>query len=285
VDGSVHANRAAEYAACFASEFDACEVILLHAQPAESYPVATKEDEELLLEPFDLGRKASATARSLLDAAKVTYHVRTELSDPAEAIAQLVVGEHVDEIIMGSRGLGRWEGLIMGSVAYRVIHNAVIPVTVVRSQSTGAGATRRDAHRLLVAVDGSPASLRAVSYVCALREAGVPVEAELLNVVAPLPEGFAAGALTGDGIDRYYRERAHGVLSNVTETLRAAHVPCTVHVASGRAPDHINDLSRKLECGRIVMGTRGHGTLASLLLGSTAYQVIHVAAAPVTLVR
>jgi len=285
VDGSVHANRAAEYAVRYAAGFDHCEVILVHAQPAESYPTASREGEQFVVELFDLGRRASATARSLLDAAKLPYRLKTELTDPASAIESVAHSERADEIIMGSRGLGQWGGLIVGWVAYRVIHRAAIPVTVVRSQSARAKATKPDVHRLLVAVDGSTAALKAVEYVCRLRAARVPVEAELLNVAAPLPEAYVAGALTPEMADGYYREQAGAALRTATEALRAAAVPCSTHVASGRAADQIVELSRKLECGRIVIGTRGHGSVASFLLGSTAYQVVHLAATPVTLVR
>ena len=285
VDGSVHANRAAEYAVRYAADFERCEVILVHAQPPETYPTASREGEEFLVEPFDSAKRASATARSLLDAAKLPYRLRIELTDPAPAIESVAQSEKADEIIMGSRGLGQWEGLIMGSVAYRVIHRAAIPVTLVRSQSAKANATKRDVHRLLVAVDSSKAALKAVEYVCRLRVLRVPVQAEMLNVVARLPEGYVSGALSPEMADAYYHERANASLRTASEVLRAAGVPCSTHVASGRPADHIVELGRKLECGRIVMGTRGDGSVASLLLGSTAYQVIHLSQTPVTLVR
>jgi len=257
----------------------------VHAQPPETYPTGSGEGQELLVEPFDLGRKASGTARSLLDAAKVPFRLKIELTDPAAAIESVVQSERADEIIMGSRGLGQWEGLIMGSVAYRVIHAAAVPVTVVRWQ-TGAGkAAKPDVHRLLVAVDGSKGALKAVEYVCRLRATGVPVEAELLNVVAPLPEGYVAGALSPQLADGYFHERAAAAVKTAAEALQTAGVPRSTHVASGRTAEQIAELGRKLECGRIVMGTRGNGAIASLLLGSTAYQVIHLAATPVTLVR
>jgi nucleotide-binding universal stress UspA family protein len=285
VDGSVHANRAAEYAVRYAAGFERCEVILVHAQPAEGYPTAASDEAQFLVEPLDLAAKATGTARSLLDAAKLSYRLKTELTDPASAIESVAHSEGADEIIMGSRGLGQWEGLIMGWVAYRVVHRASIPVTVVRSHSARATATKPDVHRFLVGVDGSAAALKAVEYICRLRAARVPVEAELLNVTAPLPENYTDGALTREVADGYYDKRAGAALRTATEAFRAAAVPCTTHVALGRAADQIVNLGRKLECGRIVMGARGDGSVASLLMGSTAYQVVHLAASPVTLVR
>jgi nucleotide-binding universal stress UspA family protein len=51
---------------------------------------------------------------------------------PAEAILRVAEAEEFDVIVMGSRGLGQFEGLLMGSVSDRVLHHAHIPVMVVR---------------------------------------------------------------------------------------------------------------------------------------------------------
>jgi nucleotide-binding universal stress UspA family protein len=51
---------------------------------------------------------------------------------PAKAILRVAEAEKFDLIVMGSRGLGQFEGLLMGSVSDRVLHHAQIPVMVVR---------------------------------------------------------------------------------------------------------------------------------------------------------
>jgi nucleotide-binding universal stress UspA family protein len=50
------------------------------------------------------------------------------VGDPAEAILQTAEAEEVDLIVMGRRGLGRWEGLLVGSVSERVARYATVPV-------------------------------------------------------------------------------------------------------------------------------------------------------------
>lgn len=50
----------------------------------------------------------------------------------AEAILRVAEAEKCDLIIMGSRGLGQFAGLLIGSVSDRVLHHAKIPVMVVR---------------------------------------------------------------------------------------------------------------------------------------------------------
>ena len=284
VDGSFQADRAAEYVARYAKEFPACEAVLVHAQPAETFPTHTPDGKEILVELSDLGVKASAAARKLLNVQHLKYRLMTELGDPAEVIASTARSEEIDEIVMGSRGLGQWEGLIVGSVTHKVIHRASLPITVVRAPSPPLNVAR-DPHHLLVAVDGSKHALHAVEYACKLRAAGVPVQVELVNVVLPIPEGYAGISPTKDQSDNYYREEGESALRAASEVLRSSAVAFRIHVAAGSPADKVVELAETLECGRVVMGTRGLGSAAALLLGSVAYRVIHLASLPVTLVR
>jgi len=100
---------------------------------------------------------------------------------------------------------------------------------------------------LLVPVDGSKNSLRAVKYAAA-QSKHCPVTLHILNVEPPL--------------DDYGMVRAYG-----------------------DAPAVIADLGRRLKCDAIVMGTRGMTTLGSLVPESVASKVVHMAKVPVTLVK
>ncbi len=51
---------------------------------------------------------------------------------PAEAVLRAAEAEKCGLIVMGSRGLGQFEGLLMGSVSDRVLHHAKVPVMIVR---------------------------------------------------------------------------------------------------------------------------------------------------------
>ena len=53
------------------------------------------------------------------------------MGDPAECILELVKKLDVSDVVIGSRGLGNLEGLLLGSVSYKVMHLARIPVVVV----------------------------------------------------------------------------------------------------------------------------------------------------------
>jgi nucleotide-binding universal stress UspA family protein len=50
----------------------------------------------------------------------------------AVTIAQVAREESVGQIVMGTRGLGGFQGLLLGSVATQVIHLAEVPITLIK---------------------------------------------------------------------------------------------------------------------------------------------------------
>jgi nucleotide-binding universal stress UspA family protein len=50
----------------------------------------------------------------------------------AQSIAQMVESQAMDEVVMGTRGTGTFGALLLGSVAYRVVHLVHVPVTLVK---------------------------------------------------------------------------------------------------------------------------------------------------------
>lgn len=78
------------------------------------------------------GLAALKTARRRLDAAKVNYQYHIGVGDEAEVICQYARDKGVDQIFMGTRGLGRVSTLMLGSVATKVIHLCPVPVLLVK---------------------------------------------------------------------------------------------------------------------------------------------------------
>ncbi|RTL48456.1 MAG: universal stress protein [Rhodocyclaceae bacterium] len=140
--------------------------------------------------------------------------------------------------------------------------------------------------RILLAVDGSEASLRAVQglveHVQWFR--GHP-EIHLLHVHAPIPVGLALTHVSQDTLDRHYREEGEAVLAPAQGLLEAAGLPCTPHIHVGHPAEVIVHQARELGCGLICMGSHGRGAVASAVLGSVAAKVLHLAHIPVMLNR
>lgn len=139
---------------------------------------------------------------------------------------------------------------------------------------------------ILLPVDGSPCSERAVEYlighVAWFRE--VP-HIHLLHVHPPIPIGRVQAHVGHDTLEGYYREESEAQLVAAKERLDAAGLAYTPHIHVGLPAEVIAKVATDLGCELIVMGTHGHGMVASLVTGSIAAKVLHLSACPVLLVK
>lgn len=76
---------------------------------------------------------ATAKARERLQAAGLRYGVSSAKGDPSEEICRAAHDGGYDMIWMGTRGMGTFANLILGSVATKVLHRARVPVVMVPS--------------------------------------------------------------------------------------------------------------------------------------------------------
>lgn len=58
-------------------------------------------------------------------------------------------------------------------------------------------------------------------------------------------------------------------------------VQCRVGAAAGQIAEQVHES----DCDSVVMGTRGMGLIANVLIGSVASRVVHLVHVPVTLVK
>ena len=140
---------------------------------------------------------------------------------------------------------------------------------------------------VLVPVDGSEASNRAVEHV--LKRIGLckdAVEIHLLNVQRGVPGGSAVSSHVGhDALRQHHQAEAMNALTPAMRKLDASGVRYVHHIAVGEPAEVIVQFAKENHCDEILMGTRGLGGAASLLLGSVATKVIHLAEMPVMLVK
>lgn len=141
--------------------------------------------------------------------------------------------------------------------------------------------------RVLIPLDGSDCSLRAVDYAIAERgQRSVPddFEVHLLNVQIAL-RGDIGQFVTPDQLAAYQGEEGEKALGEARTRLGAAGVRVIVHTGVGHVADVVARMATELQCDHIVMGTHGRGALADLLVGSTSVRVLHQARMPVVLVK
>jgi nucleotide-binding universal stress UspA family protein len=141
VDGSAPSLRAVQFAADLASKYDA-ELILMTIVPRLSPELEPEAEQYARVENIALPEARLA----LTAAGNVLGHARTEavakgatrvsaepcFGDPAREIITAARDRGADLIVVGSRGHGRLVGLLIGSVAQKVVSLAHCPVVVVR---------------------------------------------------------------------------------------------------------------------------------------------------------
>lgn len=134
VDGSEASVHAVQHMLLLIGQYkDVPELYLLNVQSPLSRGVTMFISSEQMKQfHYDEGLKALATVRAKLDAAKLPYTFDVSVGDPGEAIAKYAKEKRCDQICMGTRGLGHVAGMLLGSVATKVIQLADVPVLLVK---------------------------------------------------------------------------------------------------------------------------------------------------------
>jgi nucleotide-binding universal stress UspA family protein len=143
---------------------------------------------------------------------------------------------------------------------------------------------------VLLPVDGSDNSIRAVDGACRQVAHCQPVAVHLLNVQPPNHSEFVTKYLSQDLIDKFHQEEGKTALQSARARLDDADIAYTSHVEVGDVAQTIARYVRELGCDQVILGTRGLGSggiaaLSGLLLGSIATKVLHLVDVPVTLVK
>jgi nucleotide-binding universal stress UspA family protein len=137
---------------------------------------------------------------------------------------------------------------------------------------------------ILVAVDGSEHSDRAVRHALDLVAAGLGAELHFVNV-QPNLGGAISAFISKEQVDSHHREEGNKALASAVALAAKAAAPAKAHIGVGRHGEVVRDYVGKLGAGMVVVGTRGHTGLAGVLLGSVAQDVIAHVDVPVTLIK
>jgi len=209
------------------------------------------------------------------------------------AAGELVTASETAHLVVtGSHGRGRLLGGLLGSTSYTVTAHARCPAVVVRGEAS----LHPDVeHRVVVGVDDSEVALHALDRAAEVA-AGAGAPLHLVRAIHPSvdlhtqPElgpmvygeayaidharfadelrGYAADA-TAELVERV--SRAHPALEVTFEVVEDSPGLAIARVGAG--------------AGLVVVGSRGRGGFAGMLLGSVSHTVIHHATSPVMVVH
>jgi nucleotide-binding universal stress UspA family protein len=133
IDGSDNSFRALD-AALLLSEKLGAKVTAIHVM--EDIPVLHIQSEKLLRQLLDSYKKESQ--KILLKCSEISARkglsIDTKLlqGNAGSIILDFCEKEKYDTIVMGSRGMGKFKELVLGSVSNKVIHHSSCPVMIIR---------------------------------------------------------------------------------------------------------------------------------------------------------
>ncbi len=278
VDGSERALSAVRFAAAEAvSRHRPLHVVHAFVWPSvkDVFPPGVQQTSVSSLHRQAEGFLTEATDQARKAAPAVT--VGTELVDGTATPVLLRASRHAAVLVLGHRGLGGFSGLVLGSVAVQAVTHARCPVLIVR------GETRADGP-VVAGVDGSPTSVGALAF--AAEEADLR-RSELIAVhtwTHPVSSG------PGDMLPLVYDPAAvsreeHIVLGEAVAAVAGTYPDVRIReqVSRGPAAKTLTEWSRRAQL--LVVGARGRGGFAGLLLGSVSQHLVYYAECPTAVVR
>ncbi|MEM9040526.1 MAG: universal stress protein [Actinomycetota bacterium] len=177
-------------------------------------------------------------------------------------------------IVVGRRGRGGFGRLLLGSTSTQVATHAPVPTVVVPLD-----ARIETLERVVVAVDGSPNSLAALTCALGTAPVGAKIECVMVWDVSPLSVGsdqFVIPEASGAA-----EARLDHIVGRLAAT-RAGEVDVSARFVEGRARPELRRLGESADL--LVMGARGHGAVGAALLGSVSTWLLHHASVPMVVV-
>lgn len=140
-------------------------------------------------------------------------------------------------------------------------------------------------NKILIAADGSPYTTKALEYLIEHRaQFGQSPVIELIHVRHPLPSR-AASALGRETVQKYHEDETRKALVPARRMLDKAGFSYTVVQRVGDAAEQISAHAQKGKFTLLVMGSHGHGALATMALGSTVSKVLARCSTPMLILR
>lgn len=272
-DLSAPARHAAERAALVSKELGA-SLDLLHVANFD-----TLERLRLLMEiaPDEMQARVLDTARVRLADLALALQQRYGISAGARVAAGSLLPELIEEceartaglLVCGAQGESVLRHFLLGTTAKRILSTAKCPVLVVKQ------APHEPYQRLLVPVDFSPSSLRAIGHA---RSIAPLADIFLLHAFDVPFEGKMRYANVDDKVIDHYRAVAkQEALQRLTALRDEAELSpndsCLI-VLHGDARWRILEQEQERDCDLIVMGKNGKSLLEELLLGSVTEHVL-----------
>jgi nucleotide-binding universal stress UspA family protein len=263
VDGSLGGERALGWAAAEAARMRAPLTVCFAVSPAAvGIPVLAGHH----------GADVLAAATDRLAVEWPQLEVRAVLGEGYPSIELLRRSAGHQLVAVGSRGDSGLAGILLGTVAGHLVAHAHCPVVVVPPRSTDPAAP------VVVGVDGSELNRPAVEFAFAAADRhDIPLVALSSVDARQSGTGFGAGQTMAEQLVELARQAV------VPWAEKYPQVPVEHRIVAGPPVPEL--VAASTAASLTVVGSRGHGAMTALLLGSVSRRVAQQAQSPVAVVR
>jgi nucleotide-binding universal stress UspA family protein len=251
------------------------ETVPIETWRAEGYGVAA-----VRREMRRRGEQISTLVTDRLKAIGISSHITVMRGDPAFLIPFAARNWSSDLILIRANNRTNFRNWLLGSVAKSVVEYAPCSVEVVRAPARGLSSAARSSMRIMLATDGSDASLAASQAVAEMK---YPEDSEVkvVSVINPIRYSLEEVGLAR-GTDS---ERAHQAIGKSVNVLRSTPLKITAEVIAGRRVRQIVARAKDWNADLIVVGTEERSGLKRLMSRGTAVAIANRAHCSVRVVR
>ena len=276
-DFSPASKKALEYAASLARRYGST-IYLTHVITVDGYPLASPEYAASSLQKMQV--EARQGFRELLKSGELIelpFKVLIQEGNLWPSIEELIKTYGIDLLVVGTRGVGAVEKVLIGSGAEEIFRKARVPVLTVGPSATKEPLYEMEFKNILFASDFGRSAEREAEYAISLAQK----HCSRLRLVHVLPHPKAHG----EDVLAVKKENSMAQLRELVATAIELHCKLDFEVAVGEPVQQVLRIAEETKADLIIMGAKGRSSLAGNVPHTKAYRVVCGAQCPVLTVR
>ncbi len=276
-DFSPASKKAFEYAASLARRYGSA-IYLTHVITVDGYPLASPEYVASSLQEMHV--EAKQGFRELLKSGELIelpFKVLIQEGNLWPSIEELINTYDIDLLVVGTRGVGAVEKVLIGSGAEEIFRKARVPVLTVGPSAAKEPLYEMEFKNILFATDFGRSAEREAEYAVSLAQKHCS-RLKLLHVL-PHPEAY------GEDVLAVKKENSMFQLRELVATGADLHCKLDFEVAVGEPVQQILRIAEEAKADLIIMGAKARSSLAGNVPHTKAYRVVCGARCPVLTVR
>ncbi len=265
---------------------------LLHVNPLDEWlRLGTAGRTRRMVEQISRIRSAAdAKMRNILNkmedtfrSSNLTVHSIVTDGSPGAEILRAITKHHIDLVVLGTRGLSKISGVLLGSVSEWVLNEAPCSALIVRGKIRPKKS--RKGMNILIGTDGSLAAQEGIKF---LNKIVMPSSTVLtiLHVVRKKVHQTAQLLTTNHAQHAEFKKLAEDLLKargregaqlleTTKEALNCHELKTVENLAFGHEAEEILKAVKRTRADLVVVGSKGLTGLRRLLLGSVAHKLAH----------